>query len=109
MAATIPADAHLVVGLPGGQRIIAGMADKAAQVTGEAKKAFAHYREQQNPATKEEATFVAGFMAGYIMGFAEGLEDDPFGRVVGRMLRTHNEAIAVPYEARTYTLTVRPS
>ena len=48
-------------------------------------------------------------MAGYLMGFAEGLEDDPFGRVVGRMLRSHTEAIAVAYEARTYTLTVKPS
>ncbi|HUZ78812.1 MAG TPA: hypothetical protein VMV93_14625 [Chloroflexota bacterium] len=85
------------------------MADKAAQVTAEAAKAFAQYRQQQNPAAKEETTFLAGFMAGYIMGFAEGLEDDPFGRVVGRMLRSHNVAIAVAYEARTYTLTVQPS
>lgn len=85
------------------------MADKAAQVSAEAAKAFAHYRQQQNPSAKEETTFLAGFMAGYIMGFAEGLEDDPFGRVVGRMLRTHNEAIAVAYQARTYTLTIKPS
>ena len=85
------------------------MADKAAEVAAEASKAFAHYRQQQNPAAREDGTFLAGFMAGYIMGFAEGLEDDPFGRVVGRMLRTHHEAIAVAYDARTYTLTVKPS
>lgn len=83
--------------------------DKAAQVMAEARKAFAQYLAQQNPAAKEEATFVAGFMAGYLMGFAEGLDDDPLGRAVGRMLRTHTEAIAVPYEARTYTLTIKPS
>lgn len=85
------------------------MADKAAEVAAEARKAFGQYRQQQNPSAQEEGTFLAGFMAGYIMGFAEGLEDDPFGRVVGRMLRTRNEAIAVAYEARTYTLTVKPS
>jgi hypothetical protein len=85
------------------------MADKAAQVTAAARQAFGQYQQRQNAAAKEEGTFVAGFMAGYLMGFAEGLEDDPFGRVVGRMLRTHNEAIAVAYEARTYTLTVKPS
>ena len=85
------------------------MADKAAQVTAEAAKAFDYYRQQQNPAAREEETFVAGFMAGYIMGFAEGLDDDPFGRVVGRMLRSQHEAIAVPYQARTYTLSVKPS
>jgi hypothetical protein len=85
------------------------MADKAAQVAAEATTAFGHYRQQQNPAAKEENTFLAGFMAGYIMGFAEGLDDDPFGRVVGRMLRSHRDAIAVAYEARTYTLSVKPS
>jgi hypothetical protein len=85
------------------------MADKAAEVMAEAKKAFALYRQQQNPSAKEEGTFVAAFMAGYLMGFAEGLEDDPLGRVVGRMLRTHNEAVVVPFEARTYTLTVKPA
>jgi hypothetical protein len=83
--------------------------DKASQVIAEATKAFAHYQQQQNPSAREEGTFLAGFMAGYLMGFAEGLEDDPFGRVVGRMLRTHHDAIVVAYEARTYTLTVKPS
>ncbi len=48
-------------------------------------------------------------MAGYLLGFAEGLEDDLFGRIVGRMLRTHVEAIVVPFEARSYTLTLTPS
>jgi hypothetical protein len=85
------------------------MADKAAQVMAQANKAFAEYRQQQNPAAKEDATFVAGFMAGYLMGFTEGLEDDPLGRTVGRMVRSHTEAVVVPYDARTYTLTVKPT
>ena len=85
------------------------MADKAEQVTAEAAQAFVQYRQQQNPAAREEATFLAGFMAGYLMGFAEGLEDDPLGRVVARMVRSRNDAIAVPYEARTYTLSIKPS
>jgi hypothetical protein len=75
----------------------------------EARVAFGKYRHAQNPPAQEEGTFVAGFMAGYLMGFAEGLEDDPFGRVVGRMLRGRAEAIVVSYEARTYTLTLTPS
>lgn len=85
------------------------MADKAAEVLAEAKQAFAEYRAKQSPQAREEPTFLAGFMAGYLMGFAQGLEDDPFGRVVGRMVRTHNDAIVVAYEARAYTLTVKPS
>ncbi len=85
------------------------MADQAARVVAEARKAFAQYVKTQNPTAKEEATFVAAFMAGYLAGFGEGLEDDLFGRVVGRMLRTHTEAIAVPFEARTYTLSIKAS
>ena len=85
------------------------MADKAAEVMAEGQKAFDQYRQAQNPDAQEDGTFVAGFMAGYLMGFAQGIEDDPFGRIVGRMLRGHAEAIVVPHEARTYTLTLKPS
>ena len=85
------------------------MADKAAQVSSEARQAFSHYRQQQNPRAVEEGTFVAGFMAGYLMGFAEALEDDPFGRVASRMIGSDVEAIVVSHNARTYTLTLKPS
>jgi len=85
------------------------MADKAAQVMGEARKAFVHYQREQNTAAVEDSTFVAGFMAGYLMGYAEALEDDPFGRVVGRMLSHHVNAIAVAHEARKYTLSLVPA
>ena len=48
-------------------------------------------------------------MAGYLMGFAEGLEDDPFGRVVARMLNHHAGAMVVAHEARKYLLSVKPA
>ncbi|MBV9121504.1 MAG: hypothetical protein JOZ39_12415 [Chloroflexi bacterium] len=80
------------------------MADKAAQVTSEGRKAFVEYRRSQNSAAREEETFVAGFMAGYLMGFAEAIEEDLFERVVGRMLQHHVNAIVVPHAARKYTL-----
>jgi len=85
------------------------MADKAAQVVSEARKAFSHYQREQNTSAVEDNTFVAGFMAGYLMGYAEALEDDPFGRVVARMLSHNVNAIAVAYEARKYTLSLAPA
>ena len=85
------------------------MADKAAEVSAAAKQAFSQYRQRQNPRAAEEGTFIAGFMAGYLLGFKEGLDDDPFGRVVSRMLANHAKAIVVSHEARTYTLSLTPS
>ncbi|GEM_PF-2869358 len=84
------------------------MADKAAEVIAEGKKAFALYSQQQagkrTLTSGDEPTFLAGFMAGYLMGFAEGLEDDVFGAVVSKMLKGNVNAIVVPFQAHKYAL-----